>query len=371
MNRDYEFIKDYYTQLGKNVDTEIDNAMKTCNTRVRENAILWLANSARQNIKTIEETKDKQAILPIEDKDLISTDTVKKLGLKYDFPKFNSMQTKVLMDGGIFKGENIIVSSPTGSGKTQIAELAIAHCINDWKMAVYLSPTKSLTEEKREEWSKLFPTAKIEIMTGDYGEINRERMDEIGKCDILIMTYEMLASRCTKYKSENNEFLSKIALVVIDEVHMIASKGRGDRLEISLLDFTKINPNAQLILLSATLSDLHRLQEWITFLTGRPTKIIQDNWRPCKLTKHYEEYIGNEWKFDEKYAKLCELIKKYPKDKMIIFCPSRWESEKVADLLQQTGESIEFHNATLAKKDRSNIETQFKTGNLRLISSVI
>ena len=302
--------------------------------------------------------------------ELIATSTVKHLGLEYDFENFNPMQSEVIRDGGILQGENLIVSAMTSAGKTVLAEIVIANTVqNNMKSVIYLSPMKSLADEKKEDWEKLFPDYKIMILTGDY-DLTAEQVKSLGDADIIIMTNEMLNSRCCKHDMEKNFWIkTNVGALIVDEAHMIASENRGDKLESAIMDFTSINPEAQIIMLSATLSDLDIFKEWITGITGRATKIISSSWRPTVLNKHLISYEGKSWEFMPKFYKLKKILEDYPKDKFIVFCPSRGESVKVCEYLQNNGESIEYHNASLNRTERKKIENDFKNGNLRIIAA--
>lgn len=308
-----------------------------------------------------------------EDHDYIEEDTIPVkvadtyLKGKYTFD-LNPMQSKVWQTHAIQDGNNLVVSSPTASGKTVVAELAIQRCIDNYKTAVYLAPMKALVEEKLEDWKKTFPEAKISILTGDY-ELTEKQKKELNETDIIVMTNEMLSSRCTKHKTESNQWLHEVGVLVVDEAHLIGSQGRGDKLEVALMQFTNINPGAQILLLSATLGELDTLCSWITSLTDRQTILIESLYRPVILKIDYTTFADHRgpWDFDPKYRTTEQLIRENPDDKYIVFCSSRADSFKTADRLQQQGYDAVTHNATLTLKERQKIEHRFKEGDLQII----
>ena len=118
----------------------------------------------------------------------------------------NPMQKKVVNAGLLTTPNNFIVSSPTASGKTIIAELVIDQTLQQGKKAVYVAPLKSLAEEKFSDFSETFPKSKITVLTSDYDNLTTKRQREISSSDIIIMTNEMLQSRTTKFKAEKALF---------------------------------------------------------------------------------------------------------------------------------------------------------------------
>ena len=306
--------------------------------------------------------------LTIPDNNLTPT-TETYLKDKYTF-SLNPMQDEVWQSNAIQNGDNLIVASPTASGKTLVAELAIIKSLNDLKPAIYLTPMKALAEEKYTDWSTLFPTHDIVILTGDY-ELTEKQKKELKFADIIIMTYEMLNSRCTKFKTEQNNWLKDVGTLIVDEAHLISSPGRGDKLEVSIMQFTFISPSCQILLLSATLSHLQELVNWITLLTDRKTILIESTYRPCALNiSHHEfnDYKGV-WDFNEKFKVTIDIINKNPLDKYIVFCSSRKDSKQTAERLHDLGYKAEFHNATLTLNERKDIERQFREKDLQIISA--
>jgi len=288
--------------------------------------------------------------------------------IKYPF-ELNPVQRDAI-EKGLLDGKNMLISSPTASGKTVIAELAIMKCIRDYRIACYISPMKSLCEEKMSDWKELFKDFKLCVLTGDY-VLSDEKQRELEDADIIIATNEMLDSRLTKQKTEKQRFLKAIGVLVIDETHLISSGGRGDKLENSIILFCKLNPKVQLIFLSATLSDLDKLKLWVEKLTGREMIVIESDYRPCKLNINYEPFDDSlgAWNWDNRMAEVQRLVLQDPGDKFLIFCPSRKDSVRTAKRLKDIGFKAEYHNASLDLEDRRDREKRFKNGDLQIIAS--
>lgn len=189
----------------------------------------------------------------------------------------------------ISEGENLLVTAHTGSGKTTIAEYAVANTIRNGKNVVYTSPIKSLSNEKYNDFGKKFhnnPTVNLGILTGD-NKINPD-----GNC--LIMTAEILRNALYKLKSpskvenekyENidNNFIQNIGCVIMDEVHFINDLDRGKVWEETLILLDK---NVQLILLSATISQPEKFAEWIGNIKTKTINLISTTHRAVPL-RHY------------------------------------------------------------------------------------
>ncbi|WP_455277884.1 DEAD/DEAH box helicase [[Eubacterium] cellulosolvens] len=178
---------------------------------------------------------------------------------------------------GVLNRKNVVLASPTASGKTLVAELCILKNIleNDTK-SIYLTPLRALANEKYEEFKKYRELIKangdkleIAVSTGDY-----DSTDEwLGKYDVIISTNEK-ADSLLRHKSP---WMQEIDTIVADEIHLLTDQGRGPTLEIVLTKLIKLNPNAQFLLLSATVKNADEISKWIK---GIP---ITTEWRPVPL----------------------------------------------------------------------------------------
>ena len=149
---------------------------------------------------------------------------------------------------GLLDGKSLLVSSPTASGKTLIATLAIIHYLssNSGKV-VYLTPLRALAAEKFSEFKKLEPLdigkkIKIQISTGDYDSTD----SSLAKNDVLILTNEKMDSIIR----HGADWINDIGLVVADEVHLIGDADRGPTLEMILTKLKLLESKPQIIALS-------------------------------------------------------------------------------------------------------------------------
>ena len=176
---------------------------------------------------------------------------------------------------GLLEGQNILVSSPTASGKTLIAIIAMINYLsNKQGKIVYLSPLRALAAEKFSEFQKLESldfgkTIKVQISTGDYESV------DIGleKSDILILTNEKMDSIIR----HSPEWIEDIGLVIADEVHLIGDEDRGQTLEVVLTKLKLLESKPQIVALSATITNVDELSEWLD------CKTVENDWRPVPL----------------------------------------------------------------------------------------
>lgn len=289
--------------------------------------------------------------------------------LKFKFDLFNPVQSEVLKYYD--KDINIVVGSNTSSGKTTIAEMIMAHTIEvNKKKAVFLSPLKAVSQEKYDDWNDErhgFSKLNVSIVTGDY-KLTEARIEELNKSNIIIMTTEMLDFRTRNLESERNEWLKDVGCVVVDEVHLLCTS-RGHSVESALMRFTKKNPTARIILLSATMPNTRQIAEWTSKLNGKKAECIISDYRPCKLFTHYDFYEdkGNYLDIENnKMTKAIEILKKFPDDKFLCFVQTKNAGKSFKQRLDNAGEKAEFHFSEIDLKKRNQITQDFKK-DLRII----
>ncbi|MFJ9890133.1 DEAD/DEAH box helicase [Streptomyces sp. NPDC091287] len=170
----------------------------------------------------------------------------------------------------VVSGANVILSTPTGSGKSLVAAAAHFTALAQDKVTFYTAPIKALVSEKFFDLCKLFGTENVGMLTGD-ASVNAD-------APVICCTAEVLASialRDGKY--------ADIGQVVMDEFHFYAEPDRGWAWQIPLLEL----PQAQFVLMSATLGDVAMFEKDLTRRTGRPTSVVRSATRPVPLSYEY------------------------------------------------------------------------------------
>lgn len=278
----------------------------------------------------------------------------------YHFKLFNPVQSLTYP----FKSEdaNIVIGANTSSGKTICAEICMDETLKLNKRVIYLSPLRSLTREKYDDWQSRFSKYRISILTGDY-ILTSAKKKELGNAQIIVMTSEMMDSRTRKMESEKNFWLKEVGLVVVDEAHIISVEGRGDAVESGIMRFTAINKDARIMLLSATMPNVAELGNWLTDLNGKLSRVIYSTWRPVKLNIVIGEHTieGSYWNIrDDKVRMALHIIEGKSSQKFLAFCHDKATGRHLLKILQERGIRSHFHNADLDFEERIDIEDSFK-----------
>lgn len=167
-------------------------------------------------------------------------------------------------------GHSVLVSAPTGAGKTVVAEYAIERGLAAGSRVVYTSPVKALTNQKYRDFVGVYGD-RIGIMTGDV-TINPD-------APVVLMTTEIL--RNTIF--EDIERLSGISTVIMDEIHYISDADRGTVWEECII-FAP--PQIRFIGLSATISNLEEFRSWIAHVRKEEVVLVETDFRPVPLRHH-------------------------------------------------------------------------------------
>lgn len=308
---------------------------------------------------------------------------------------------------GLLDGNSILVSAPTASGKTFIATLAILNKLSqENSKIIYLSPLRALASEKYSEFKKLESLSfgrkiKVGISTGDFDLIEKN----LEKNDIIVLTNEKMDS----IMRQGVEWLDSIGLVIIDEIHLIGDNERGPTLEMILTRLKFLKNKPQILGLSATITNSQDIAEWLECI------LVQNNWRPVPLIEGV--YDGGQVFMQDGTTFEVDATPRGPSidlgiqsikegGQSLIFAETRSRSvqlaikasdatskflqkenkpklEDISQRLLDDNENTElvktlsllvkkgvaFHHAGLNQKCREVIETEFRNGNIKLLSS--
>jgi superfamily II RNA helicase len=209
----------------------------------------------------------------IENESILQENYKKKFNIlteiNFNFDKFQLFSFK-----SIDNGNNILVSAPTSSGKTMVAEYAIISNLSQNKKIIYTSPIKSLSNEKYKEF-KDKNLCEVGLLTGD----NKINVDS----QLVIMTAEIL--RNSLYKNS----IEQIDCVIMDEVHFINDPDRGKIWEETII---MLQQSVQIIMLSATINNVENFANWIKSIREKKLSLVKSNKRIVPLS--YYIYTENE-----------------------------------------------------------------------------
>lgn len=323
----------------------------------------------------------------------------------FHFPVFNAVQSKSF--NAVYQSNNnFVLSSPTGSGKTVIFELAICRLINGFSTGhfkiIYQAPTKSLCAERQRDWQRKFGPLDLQCaeLTGD---TSMSELKSVQNASIIITTPEKWDSMTRKWK-DHVKLMEMIKLFLIDEIHILKDD-RGATLEAVVSRMKSIGSDVRFVALSATVPNSEDIATWLgrdPMHTHVPAvrERFGEEFRPVKLQKHIVGYsgTGNDFAFDKTLdAKLPEVIAKYSHRKPImVFCFSRASCSNTAQALANwwatrgskdrywsasrrqilvsdktlrncIASGVSYHHAGLTLEDRNIVEKGFLEGEINVI----
>ncbi|MHA1697944.1 MAG: DEAD/DEAH box helicase [Promethearchaeota archaeon] len=291
---------------------------------------------------------------------------------------------------GLFFRRGLLISSPSGSGKTLIGELAAINSILEgYGKAAYLVPLKALAVEKYKHFVKHYGPQgiKTEISIGDYDMPAEDLKD----ADIIIMTYEKMDSLIRKVAKNMRDVFGA---VIIDEIHVMGEEKRGPRLESLIIRMARVLGDVQLIGLSATIANPKTFNKWLNQLGYNTTLLISAK-RPIPLD--YKIVVSNnDFKFFKRvfesvtknsgqvlvftrtrkraeslarqFAPMIRLlINKDMHERRIVLAMKLKQVNRFSSLPTLICSGIAYHHAGLSASERDIVEHAFKKGYIKVI----
>ena len=203
-------------------------------------------------------------------------EAVKELTIKSGIVELYPPQEEAIKAGAL-EGKNLVLASPTASGKTLVAEFcAIKHVLERNGKAIYLTPLRALANEKFEEFKKYTSITKksgrkirVGISTGDFDSTDAW----LERFDVIITTNE----KADSLLRHRTKWMDEISLVVADEIHLLNEAERGPTLEVVLARLMLTNPKVQILALSATINNVDEIAQWLK------ADYVTTEWRPVAL----------------------------------------------------------------------------------------
>lgn len=341
-------------------------------------------------------------------KELPLHDSVKQVLIREGTTELYPPQRDAILAGAL-QGKNLVLASPTASGKTLIAELcALKHVLERNGKVLYLSPLRALASEKFETFQKYAKIQKVNgrrisvgISTGDYDSSD----PWMGKHDIIVTTNEK-ADSLLRHRAK---WVADLSLVVADEVHLLNDASRGPTLEVVLARLIQVNPDIQLVVLSATVKNVDELSEWLKAIS------VTTEWRPVTLREGvllHDEVLfkdGGALKIDSSTKNPTVNLALYTVNsggQALVFAGTRRNSISLArklaavikpllskpmkrslkqvseqilatgertrisvQLAEAAGNGVAFHHAGLSSAHRKLIEESFKSGKIKILTA--
>ena len=272
--------------------------------------------------------------------DLSIPESVKEIIIRSGLVELYPPQEEAIKAGAL-EGRNLVLASPTASGKTLVAEFcALKHILEKNGKTIYLTPLRALASEKYQEFKKYTSIRKpngkrirIGISTGDYDSTD----PWLERYDTIITTNEK-ADSLLRHRAK---WMDEISLVVADEVHLLNDGERGPTLEVVLARLVQVNPDMQVLALSATINNVEEIAGWLK--AGHVTT----EWRPIQLNEGV--VLHEEIQFKDGDAR---KIEKKSRNSAINLALSTIKSGGQALIFANTRRKA----VTLAKKATSEVE---------------
>lgn len=315
------------------------------------------------------------------------------------FERLNPVQEEALKKG-ILGNKNFLISSPTASGKTLIAEMAMLKTIIEEKRKViYMVPLVALASEKyngfKEKYERM--NIRVALSVGDFDSSD----PWLSEYDIIVCSNEKMDSLIR----HGIRWIDEVGLIICDEIHLIGDDSRGSTLEVTLTKLKELT-NARIIALSATIKNFEEIAKWLNAV------YVNSDWRPVELYEgvcfenkiefpNWETYELEEIANEKVIVKNTLDMKK----QCIVFVSMRKAAEKLAEdlskitnnfisdeekktlnklsliienVLEKPTEQckrlakciengIAFHHAGLLAKQKSIIEENFRNGTIKVI----
>jgi ATP-dependent DNA helicase HFM1/MER3 len=323
----------------------------------------------------------------------------------FPYPIFNAVQSRCFHT--VYETDNnFVLSSPTGSGKTVVLELAICRAIaknstGQYKI-VYQAPTKALCSERQRDWQKKFGPLNLDCveLTGDSESAD---LRNIQSANIIVTTPEKWDSITRKWK-DHEKLMRLVSVFLIDEVHLL-KEDRGATLEVVVSRMKSIGTNVRFVALSATVPNVHDVAVWLGRSATEPyesaaNEKFGEEFRPVRLQKHVcgYRYNANDFAFEKHLdTKLLDVVRRYSEGKPImVFCftrkstittakilanwwltrqakdrawkpPTKPMSFQNRDLRECAASGVAFHHAGIDSGDRVKVEEAYLQGELSVI----
>lgn len=315
---------------------------------------------------------------------------------------------ELALSKGLLENRNLLITTPTASGKTLIAVFAAIKAIEKGLKVVYLTPLRAIATEKYhylqvlENLDIIDKKIRIRIATSDYDSSGME----VSNADVIILTNEKMDS----VMRHGAEWIADVGLFVIDEVHLLGDKERGPTLEMILTKIRKMYSQSQILALSATVANSEDIAKWLG------CELIESNWRPTDLVEGIYEHgtvnmnNGRQFKIETSaisssavdiaidsldnggqaiifaetrkrasslavkaaegvYKRLDKATKSKAGEASLQILKKGDDAELTRTLSHVMAKGVGFHHAGLGQKSREIVEESFKSGTIKILTA--
>lgn len=316
------------------------------------------------------------------------------------------VQERAVKEFGLFSDGNLIVFSPTSSGKTFVGEMAAVKAARENTKVFYLVPQKALADEKFQEFRQRYGKAGIKVVVSSRDHREYDEGIERRDFQIAVVVFEKMQALLVS----KPQLMEAVGLVVVDELQLITDATRGPTLELLLTKLRIADSKPRILGLSAVLGRAQVLAEWLG------ARLLVDARRPIELRKgvlcrgtftYHEHNSGNrgteaftECPSEKRHELVLSAAEELARrgEQVLVFLPDRVATVTFAQLLadrvrlpsldaaieelreqeethareallQVLTSSVAFHNADLSPEERGLVERHFRSGGIRVLFS--
>lgn len=322
-------------------------------------------------------------------------------------PDLLPVQARAVREFGLLGDGNLVVASPTSSGKTFIGEMAAVRAALQNSKVIYLAPQRALVDEKYRELAARYGKVGLKVVVSSRDHREFDDAIQAGNFQIAVIVVEKLQGLLVN----KSHLLERVGLIVVDELQLIADEGRGPTLELLLTKVLSTTPTPRLIGLSAVIGRANVLAEWLQ------ARLLIEEKRPvelrrgvlCKGKFTYREQNSRvqgveeftDIQSDRPEAILGAALEDLARrrgEQVLVFLPDRSSTvsaakqyaeqlglapaieavEELRDhedtfarerLLNALKGGVAFHNSDLSPAERGVVERHFRSGEIRVLFS--
>ncbi|XAI95530.1 hypothetical protein [Microcystis phage Mvi-JY20] len=269
---------------------------------------------------------------------------------------------------------NMMIAAKTGAGKTICINMQVYRYLKGGGTVVYLAPYKTLADERFDEWSTgPFKEFGVATVSGDF-KWTEDQIQRVANAQLICCTPESLLAGLVNHKSRKHDWIKKIALLVVDEQHVIVDEQRGASLESAISTLAQRNHDLRIIGVSGTLPNADEFTQWYTNLTNRPSVVVASDYQPVPIQRHFyhlaiplrgEAYDDG---VEEIYHNISHIEEQYPNDQFLIVVYTKKVGYELQKRFRRDGINVDFHSADIiSREERKRIENSFRSRNVRFL----
>ncbi len=295
-------------------------------------------------------------------------ESIRKLVREKGWDRLTEIQEKAIPE--ILQGRNVIITAPTGYGKTEAAILPVLSMMVEERpepvALLYITPMRALINDLYERiswWAEKLGF----VVARKHGDVSQsERSKRLKKPPHIFITTPESLKIDLDWATRFREYYRNVKWVIVDEVHEIVGTKRGVQLALLLSRLRRLAGDYQLILISATVGDPLHVLEVFSYTSKRGRSVVTVSKR--KRVNVIVDVVGEAKTSSEYWRRAAEKIAKYIEPITLVFTNSKYATERLHEELAKLGfNDILVHHASLSPEEREAAEKALREGKVRAV----